>query len=153
MSALDGYGKGLKCLENHWKRETSPIYIAIGNQYCEHAIKVMQDLHKSCRNKENLPLRLILTNDINVASHRCRSVQNIGGAKFQPDADKKISMPGTKIIRFFNSSLPSAPAGIKNVRPPPISAEIRSCFDPILGGPWPPWPPLFLRLCRYVIYI
>ncbi|QQP40599.1 Uncharacterized protein FKW44_014704, partial [Caligus rogercresseyi] len=54
-SALDGYPKGLKCLETHWKRDESPINIARSNQCCERAIKVMQDLDKSCRNKDNLP--------------------------------------------------------------------------------------------------
>lgn len=67
-AALDGYPKALKCLETHWKTEASPINIARSNQCCERAIKVMQDLHESCRNKDNLPLRFILSNDINLTN-------------------------------------------------------------------------------------
>ncbi|QQP32953.1 Uncharacterized protein FKW44_024153 [Caligus rogercresseyi] len=67
-SALDGYPKGLKCLETYWKRDESPINIARSNQCCERAIKVMQDLDESCRNKDNLPLRFVLSNDINVTN-------------------------------------------------------------------------------------
>ncbi|QQP52056.1 Uncharacterized protein FKW44_004064 [Caligus rogercresseyi] len=54
-SALDGYPKGLKCLEPHWKRDESPINIARSNQCCERAIKVMQDLDESYRNKDTSP--------------------------------------------------------------------------------------------------
>ena len=64
-AALDGCPKGLKCLKNHWKRDESPINVARSNQCCERAIKVMQQLQASCRNKENLFLRFILFKDIN----------------------------------------------------------------------------------------
>lgn len=63
-AALNEYPKGLKCLKTHWKTDESPINIARSNQCCERAIKVMQDLRDSCRNKDNLPLRFILSNDI-----------------------------------------------------------------------------------------
>ncbi len=62
--ALNDYPTGLKCLKTHWKTDESPINIARSNQCCEHAIKVMQDLHDTCCNKDNLPLRFILSNDI-----------------------------------------------------------------------------------------
>ena len=65
--ALDGYPKGLKCLKNHWKRDDSPINIARSNQCCERAIKVMQQLQAFCRNTDNLSLRFILSNDINLS--------------------------------------------------------------------------------------
>ncbi|QQP49929.1 Uncharacterized protein FKW44_010757, partial [Caligus rogercresseyi] len=64
--ALDGYPKGLKCLETHWKIDESPINIARSNQCCERAIKVMQELDESCRNKDNLPLRFVLSTDMYV---------------------------------------------------------------------------------------
>ena len=62
--ALNDYPKALNCLKTHWKTDDSPINIARSNQCCERAIKVMQELHDSCRNKGNLPLRFILSNDI-----------------------------------------------------------------------------------------
>lgn len=61
--ALNDYPTALKCLKTHWKTDESPINIARSNQCCERAIKVMQDLYNSCRNKDNLPLRFILSND------------------------------------------------------------------------------------------
>ena len=67
-AALDGYPQALKCLEAHWKTEASPIHIVRSNQCCERAIKVMQDLNETCRNKDNLPLRFILSNDINLTN-------------------------------------------------------------------------------------
>ena len=67
-AALDGYPTSIKCLKTHWTRDESPIDIARSNQCCERAIKVMQDLHESCHNKDNLPLRFILSNDINVTN-------------------------------------------------------------------------------------
>lgn len=63
-AALNDYPRGLKCLKTHWKTYESPINIARSNQCCERAIKVMQELHELCRNKDNLPLRFILSNDI-----------------------------------------------------------------------------------------
>ena len=62
--ALNDYPKALNCLKTHWKTDDSPINIARSNQCCERAIKVMQELHDSCLNKDNLPLRFILSNDI-----------------------------------------------------------------------------------------
>ena len=62
--ALNDYLKALNCLKTHWKTDDSPINIARSNQCCERAIKVMQELQDSCRNKDNLPLRFILSNDI-----------------------------------------------------------------------------------------
>ena len=62
-AVLNDCPKDLKCLQNHWKTNESPINIARSNQCCEHAIKVFQDLHDSCRNKDNLPLIFILSND------------------------------------------------------------------------------------------
>lgn len=67
-AALNEYPAGLKCLKTHWKTDESPINIARSNQCCERAIKVMQDLHETCRNKDNLPLRFILSNDIIVTN-------------------------------------------------------------------------------------
>ncbi len=67
-AALNEYPKGLKCLKTHWSTDESPINIARSNQCCERAIKVMQGLHESCRNKDNLPLRFILSNDIVVTN-------------------------------------------------------------------------------------
>ena len=63
-AALNEYPTGLKCSKIHWKTDESPINIARSNQCCERAVKVMQDLHGSCRNKDNLSLRFILSNDI-----------------------------------------------------------------------------------------
>jgi hypothetical protein len=63
-AALNDYPKGLKCFQNHWKTYESPINIPRSNQCCERAIKVLQELYDSCRNKDNLPLRFILSNDI-----------------------------------------------------------------------------------------
>lgn len=63
-AALNDYPTALKCLKTHWKTDESPINIARSNQCCERAIKVMQNLHDTCRNKDNLPLRFILSNDI-----------------------------------------------------------------------------------------
>ena len=62
--ALNDYPTALNCLKTHWKTDDSPINISRSNQCCEGAIKVMQELHDSCRNKDNLPLRFILSNDI-----------------------------------------------------------------------------------------
>ncbi|GLV43313.1 hypothetical protein CBL_03856 [Carabus blaptoides fortunei] len=59
-AALNDYPTALKCLKTHWKTDESPINIARSNQCCERAIKVIQDLHDSCRNKDKLPLRFIL---------------------------------------------------------------------------------------------
>ena len=67
-AALDGYPKGLKCLKNHWKRDQSLINIARSNQCCKRAIKVMQELLASCRNKDNLSQRFILCNNINLTN-------------------------------------------------------------------------------------
>lgn len=63
-AALNDYPTGLKCLQTNWKTDESPINIARSNQCCERAIKVMLDLHDTCRNKDNLPRRFILSNDI-----------------------------------------------------------------------------------------
>ena len=62
--ALNDNPKALNCLKTHWKTDDSPINIARSNQIYERIIKVMQELHNSCRNKDNLPLRFILSNDI-----------------------------------------------------------------------------------------
>jgi len=67
-AALNEYPRGLKCLTTHWNTDESPINIAWSNQCCERAIKVMQELHESCRSKDNLPLRFILSNDINLTN-------------------------------------------------------------------------------------
>ena len=60
--ALRPYKAGLKCLTNHWKQEPSRFHISRSNQCCERAIKVMQELYTTCKNKDNLGLRFILTN-------------------------------------------------------------------------------------------
>ncbi|QQP53942.1 Hypothetical protein FKW44_006599, partial [Caligus rogercresseyi] len=60
--------KSSQMLRNPLKRDESPINIARSNQCCERAIKVMQDLDESCRNKDNLPLRFVLSNDINMTN-------------------------------------------------------------------------------------
>ena len=62
--ALLPYRTALKCLTNHWKQEPSKLNISRSNQCCERAIKVMQELHAICKNKANLPLRFILSNDL-----------------------------------------------------------------------------------------
>lgn len=63
-TALAEYPSGLRCLKTYWITEESPINIPRSNQCCERAIKVLQDLYESCRNKDNLPLRFILSNDL-----------------------------------------------------------------------------------------
>ena len=67
-AALDGYPKDRKCLKNHWKRDELLINIARSKQCCMRAIKVMQELQASCRNKDNLSLRFILFNEINLTN-------------------------------------------------------------------------------------
>ena len=62
-NALKPYSTALKCLQNHWKREDSTIKIGRSNQCCERAIKTMQELHALCMNKDNLPLRFLLSNE------------------------------------------------------------------------------------------
>ena len=62
--ALNDYPKAFNCLKTPWKTDDSPISIARSNECCERAIIVVQELHDSCRNKDNLPLRFILSNDI-----------------------------------------------------------------------------------------
>ena len=57
--------QALKCLSNHWKRNDSPINTARSSQCRVHAIKIIHDLPVSCRNKDNLFLRFILSNVVN----------------------------------------------------------------------------------------
>ena len=59
---LKPYKKALQSFKNHWKKEPSVIDIPRSNQIAERAIKVMQDLYASCRKKDKLQLRFILSN-------------------------------------------------------------------------------------------
>ena len=59
---LAPYQPALECLRRHWMQEPSRIDIPRSNQCCERAIKVMQEIHAICKDKRNVPLRFILTN-------------------------------------------------------------------------------------------
>ena len=59
---LKTYKKALNTLEYHWKKEPSAIDIPRSNQCAERAIKVMQELYETCKKKEKLLMRFILSN-------------------------------------------------------------------------------------------
>lgn len=50
----------LKCVTNHWKQEPSRLNINRSNQCCEWVIKVVQELHTTCKNTVSQPLCFIL---------------------------------------------------------------------------------------------
>lgn len=62
--ALMPYKSALACLESHWKREPSVINIPRTNQCCERAVKVMQEVQSICKDKTNVSLRFLLTNNV-----------------------------------------------------------------------------------------
>lgn len=62
MKAVSNYVKALNCFKTHWSPDPSPILIPRSNQCAERAIKVMEEFYASCKNKENVPLRFILSN-------------------------------------------------------------------------------------------
>ena len=62
-SVLHDYPRALRCVKTHWKTEESPINITRSNQCSERSIKVIQEMHDSCKNKDYIPLRFILLND------------------------------------------------------------------------------------------
>ena len=59
---LNPYKKALSSLKNHWKREPSILQIPRSNQCAERAIKVMEEIYSSCKNKDKLHLRFLLCN-------------------------------------------------------------------------------------------
>ena len=54
--------EALATFRNHWNPDPSAINIPRSNQCAERAIKIMQELYAICKNKDNLPLRFILSN-------------------------------------------------------------------------------------------
>ena len=62
--ALVPYQASLGCLKRHWKQEPSKSDIPRSNQCCERAIKVMQEIHASCKDKSNVLLHSSLLTNI-----------------------------------------------------------------------------------------
>jgi len=60
--ALAPYQSALVCLRNHWKQELSRIDIPHSNQCCERAVKVIQEVYSVFKDKSNVPLQFIVTN-------------------------------------------------------------------------------------------
>ncbi|ELT91856.1 hypothetical protein CAPTEDRAFT_195438 [Capitella teleta] len=56
--ALQPYDSALACPRRHRSREDSIIAIPRSNQYCERAMKVMQEKHPACMKNSNVSLRI-----------------------------------------------------------------------------------------------
>jgi hypothetical protein len=56
---LKKFKKAPNVLANHWNNQPSVINIPRSNQCAERAVKVMKELYNSCKNKDNLQLRVI----------------------------------------------------------------------------------------------
>ena len=61
--ALMLYKSALACLKAHWKREPSLIHIPRSNQCFERAVKGMQEVQATCKDKTNVSLRFLLSTD------------------------------------------------------------------------------------------
>ena len=53
---LKPYKKALHSLDNHWKQGTSILNIPRSNQCAKYAIKVIQELYATFKNKDKLQL-------------------------------------------------------------------------------------------------
>lgn len=60
--SLEAYQKALTCVKNFWSTEKSKLDIPQSNQCAERAIKCLQNLKNTCKKKDAIHLRFILSN-------------------------------------------------------------------------------------------